>query len=342
MKIPDNILIMRPRGMREAAMLVPVVHALRCAYPDLRITIFTKAAFRPFFSEVEELEFLDYVPAGYGMAGLWRLVREMKRKGFDSVADLDDSGMTKVLRLLLSMSGAAVSVIERDREGMRRLTRRTRKHLEPLVPETELCREAIAALGFEFGLPAHSCGKHTRTLPQKIVTAAGIKHGTWVGVAPFARHKGKIYPIPLADKLIEILSSRYDRVIILGSGEHERSFAEGMEKRHNGVLSMVDKLDMSLEMDIISNLDVMVTMDTGLMHIASLVGVPAVSVWGATHPYAGFYGFGQEPANAVLLDMPCRPCSADGGRRCIFGHYHCLTGIPPETIAETVARVLGK
>ncbi len=105
---------------------------------------------------------------------------------------------------------------------------------------------------------------------------------------------------------------------------------------------MVDKLDMSLEMDIISNLDVMVTMDTALMHVASLAGVPAVSVWGATHPYAGFYGFGQDPANAVQLDMPCRPCSADGGRNCIFGHYHCLTGIQPEAIAEAVERVLGK
>ncbi len=153
-------------------MLVPVVRALRCAYPDLRITIFTKAAFRPFFSEIEGV---DYIFAKRGRVGrLWRLAREMKQRGFDAVADLHDSGMTKVLRLLLSIAGAAVSVIERDREGMRRLTRRTRKHLEPLVPETEVCRKAIAALGFEFELPAHLY-RHTRTLPPKVVTAAGIK-----------------------------------------------------------------------------------------------------------------------------------------------------------------------
>ena len=94
-------------------------------------------------------------------------------------------------------------------------------------------------------------------------------------------------------------------------------------------------------MELISNLDLMVSMDSSALHMSSLVGVPVVSVWGATHPFAGFYGFGQDPSLAVQLDMACRPCSVYGNKPCLYGTYACMSGIPPETIVEKVCRRLG-
>ena len=61
------------------------------------------------------------------------------------------------------------------------------------------------------------------------------------------------------------------------------------------------------ELVLMSHLDVMVSMDSSNMHLASLVDTPVVSVWGATHPFTGFMGWGQDPDNAVMVDMPCRP-----------------------------------
>ena len=85
----------------------------------------------------------------------------------------------------------------------------------------------------------------------------------------------------------------------------------------------------------------MVSMDSSALHMSSLVGVPVVSVWGATHPFAGFYGFGQDPSLAVQLDMACRPCSVYGNKPCLYGTYACMSGIPPEAIVEKVCRRLG-
>ena len=81
-------------------------------------------------------------------------------------------------------------------------------------------------------------------------------------------------------------------------------------------------------------------MDSSNMHLASLVGTPVVSVWGATHPYAGFMGWGQSESNAVMIDMPCRPCSIYGNKICAKGDYPCLTGITPEQIAGRMDIVL--
>ena len=59
------------------------------------------------------------------------------------------------------------------------------------------------------------------------------------------------------------------------------------------------------------------------------------------HPFAGFYGFGQDPSLAVQLDMACRPCSVYGNKPCLYGTYACMSGIPPEAIVEKVCRRLG-
>ena len=91
-----------------------------------------------------------------------------------------------------------------------------------------------------------------------------------------------------------------------------------------------------------SHLDVMVSMDSANMHLASICGTRVVSVWGATHPFAGFMGWNQSTADAVQADMPCRPCSIYGNRPCLRGDYACLTSIQPEAIVQKVERALSE
>lgn len=90
------------------------------------------------------------------------------------------------------------------------------------------------------------------------------------------------------------------------------------------------------ELALLSHCNVMLSMDSANMHLASLVGLRTVSVWGATHPYAGFMGWNQQMHDAVQLDMVCRPCSVFGNKPCARGDYHCLNGIPPSLIIEKI------
>ena len=98
----------------------------------------------------------------------------------------------------------------------------------------------------------------------------------------------------------------------------------------------------AVELALLSHLDTMVSMDSANMHLASITGVPVVSIWGATHPYAGFQGWGQEPSNFIQADMDCRPCSVYGNKPCLRGDYACLTRISPDTVAEKIESIIEK
>lgn len=324
--------------MGDVAMTVPVVESLRAADPGLRITMVTRPFFRPFFRDVPGLEFIELQPKGRhkGFMGLVRLARDIRATGADALADLHDVLRTKLVRRMLGIAGMRVVKIDKGRYERYELTRRAGKVFAQITPMIERYRKTILRFGIRFNMQEPP-ERSPRPMPASLVV--GSKRGAvWIGVAPFAKHKGKIYPIPLADQLIGLLAEKYGKVFIFGGGDHEKSFAEAMEQRHLGVISVVGKISLSDEMDVISNLDAIVTMDSASMHIASLMGTPAISVWGATHPYAGFYGWGQDAEDAVQLDMPCRPCSIYGNKKCIFGDYRCLAEIQPEMIVAAVDR----
>ncbi|MDE6495168.1 MAG: glycosyl transferase family 1, partial [Duncaniella sp.] len=111
----------------------------------------------------------------------------------------------------------------------------------------------------------------------------------------------------------------------------------GWAARYPGVISLADKRHgFPVELSLLSHLDVMVSMDSANMHLASIVGVPVISVWGATHPYCGFKGWKQQDTDTVQLTMTCRPCSVFGDKPCYRGDYHCLNGISPQTIIDKI------
>ena len=339
---PKHLLVIRLSAMGDVAISVPVIAALRRDNPSLKITVLTRDFFRPFFRDIERIDFFtpDLRGRHRGIAGIFRMWKELRKQEFTHVADLHDVLRSKLLRRLMRLSGCQVAVIDKGRSEKRLLTRKFRKIMEPLTPSIERYEKTIARLGFPLPKPALPV-RRARPVPPAIAQRAGSKTGPWIGVAPFAQHKGKIYPTLQTDELIGLLAARFDRIFLFGGGPYERDFAECMEIRHGErIVSVIGRVNLGEEMDLMSNLDAIVTMDSASMHIASLMGVPVVSVWGATHPYAGFYGFGQDLRNAVQLDLPCRPCSVYGNKRCLFKDYRCLQQIPPQTIFDRVCSLI--
>lgn len=161
----------------------------------------------------------------------------------------------------------------------------------------------------------------------------------WIGIAPFAAHKGKIYPLEKMERVIELLLEREPncRIFLFGGGAEERELLTQWESRHDRcTCALLGSL--YNELVLMSHLDTMVSMDSANMHLASLTGTRVVSVWGATHPFAGFMGWNQSPADAVQTTLPCRPCSIFGNKPCLHGDYPCLNSITPEEIVERVLK----
>ena len=338
-----RILIIRFSAIGDVAMTVPIVHSLALQYPELEITVLSRAALQPIFNEMpSNVQFLgaDLKGEHKGIAGLNKLFKTLAQYKFDYVADFHDVLRSKYLGLRFKLNGTPVATVFKGRAGKRKLVRRKNKVFVRQKSLFQRYTDVLENLGFPISANFDSIFGEDRGDFSKIKEVVGDKRQKWLGIAPFAQHKGKIYPIDKMEQVIAHLSKE-DRVkiFLFGGGSKEKQVFDEWVKKYPSVMSMIGRLDMEKELILMSYLDLMLSMDSANMHLASLVNIPVLSVWGATHPYAGFLGWKQLPTNTIQIeDLNCRPCSVYGQKECFRKDYACLNRIDPQTIIDRIER----
>jgi ADP-heptose:LPS heptosyltransferase len=344
MSTHKNILIIRLSAMGDVAMTVPVISSFTAKYPDVRITMLSNLRFSGMFTGIKNLSFfgVDTKKEYKGLKGIYKLFRKLTSDNkFDTVIDLHDVLRSKVLRMLFNFKKIPVFVIDKGRKEKRELTRLKNKKLVPLKSSVKRYQEVFEKAGFDFPLNFSELFEKNATLPENIQLVLGTKNEKWLAIAPFAQHAGKIYPVEKMETVIESLSKREGvKILLFGGGEKEVAILEKWQQNYPHVISLAGKFQLTEELQILSQSDVLLSMDSANMHLASLVGTPVISVWGATHPFAGFYGFNQDPAHIIQTDLPCRPCSIYGNKPCYRKDYACLNTIQPETLIQEIESVL--
>lgn len=346
-----SVLIARFSALGDVAMTIPVVYSACRTYPDVRFVMVTRPSMTGIFiNRPENLTVIGAdVKVDYkGPGGLRRLVRELREEYHtDAFVDLHDVLRTKIMRLWLRLGGVRISVLNKGRGHKRALTRRSNKVMLPLISSRARYREAF----FRIGLPVqehfeglYGPGGKAPAEDFAMITPPREPGVRWVGIAPFAAHRGKIYPVAKMEQVLrEIVEKAHVKVFLFGGGgEEARALGEWAEKYPSVVSLAGKKYGFRAELALMSWLDVMIAMDSANMHLASIAGTKVVSVWGATHPYCGFKGWRQSDTDTVQLAMTCRPCSVFGNKPCHRGDYHCLEGIRPSMIAEKALRYLQK
>lgn len=333
-----RILAMRFSAIGDVAMTIPVLYSLVRKYPQYNITFLSNGRFAPLFRTMpENFRFVgvDLKHRYKGIRGLNILFRELHAEEFDMVADLHGVLRTSYLSMRFRIAGYRVAAIRKYRLSRFLLTTGKHNGLKPVRDPFSRYRDVFHRLGIDFGMDFRNLVPDTglyRCDLNAVTEIAGIKSGYWIGIAPFATFKGKIYPAELMEKVIDILNSRGDcRLFIFAYGK-EKETVSGWMSSYRSVVPINGQLDMWQELMLMKNLDAMISMDSANMHLASLAGVRVISVWGATHPAAGFLGYGQSASDCVQADIPCRPCSIYGKKECRYGDYRCMTSIPPESI----------
>lgn len=273
-----------------------------------------------------------------GLRGLMRLAKELRAKGVDTVADLHDVLRTKVLRKLLLLRGCKVRHIDKGRREKRALVNHSSGGFRQLKSNFERYADVFRKLSLHFEINFERLD-----LPAGTYAIRKPEGEKWIGIAPFAAHRGKIYSLRRMKEVIGALVYRYPDCKIMMFGTEKEMHSLRKHYDFEQLSYVCDKFSgVWNELRIIDQLDVMISMDSANMHLASLVQTPVVSIWGATHPYAGFYGYGQDPDNAVQMDAECRPCSIYGNKKCEYGDYHCIREIQPTTIVKKVVDIIVK
>lgn len=323
-----RLLIIRFSALGDVAMLVPVIDLLANTYPRLSITILSRQQVAPLFADMpDNVHFFgaDLRGRHKGIKGMNRLLQDIDYQQFDAVADMHNVLRSKYLRMRFLLIGKRISVIRKGRLDKYLLTKR--HHISHPLPTTiERYQDVLQRLGLSIQLH-----------PQR--NKGGERLG--IGIAPFAAHKGKIYPLEKMEEVVRAMSNVGEPIYLFGAGQQEQTLLEQWAVTYPNVTSLAGKQDMAKEIAIMRGLRLMVTMDSANMHLASIAGTRVLSIWGATHPAAGFLGYGQSESDCIQRDLPCRPCSVYGNKPCQYGDYHCLD-IAPEDIVKRITQALCK
>ncbi|WP_246284964.1 glycosyltransferase family 9 protein [Winogradskyella wichelsiae] len=335
---PKHILVLRFSAMGDVAMTVPVLKALTTQHPELKITVVTRAFFKPFFQDLENVTVYaaDLKGKHKGVLGLYKLSKELKALHFDVVADLHNVLRSKILKFFFL--GKKVVQLNKGRAEKKALT--TGKYFKQLKTTHQRYADVFEALGFSINLsdPIFFKPKKINDNLKDFFSNKNLKN---IGIAPFAAHNSKLYPIDKMKAVIADISKNYN-VILFGGGAKEIVILNELEQEFSNVKSVAGKLNLQEELAIISNLDLMLAMDSGNAHMAAMLGKKVITIWGVTHPFSGFAPFNQPDDFALTADrtrFPLIPTSIYGNK---FpeGYENAASSISEATIISKIKEVI--
>ena len=334
-----HILIIRLSALGDVAIAAPLVKEYARQNPGINFYMLSQPRYEPMFSGATNLFFIPIDTKKKSpnyCGGFWKLLQfageTVVKYGITDIADIHDVLRTKVLRFGMFGHGVRCRVINKHHKQRKEIIRKKNKILKPII-ESQRCMEEVLV---ELGLTDIHFTSAGRPIEERAHLSTDV---LTIGIAPFAGHKGKTWPQEKMEEVVRILSDK-NKILLFGGGEKEVAVLSSWADKYPNTEVVAGKHTIVEELELMKNLNVMISMDSANMHLASLEGTPVVSVWGATHPYAGYYGYRQNVNNAVQVNLPCRPCTIYGAKPCYKGNYECLEKITPMMVVKSVEAVL--
>lgn len=329
-------LILRLSALGDVAMTLPYVYHVARNNPEDTILFITQ----PFMGQLlidppNNLKVLPFDKKRHkGIHQLVRFALDIHKHHSDAfIIDLHQVLRTKLLITIWKALGHPATALQKPRKARRKLLS---QRVEAEVPSelyiprmTELYKETLRKSPLNIS-------DHV----DFIIPKGKQKEGIHIGLAPYAQHRGKMISkaqtVKLISRLRELIPS--SNIILYGAPGEEtiqnQAVVDSFNSQH---IQTTQSKGLAEEVREITQLSLMVSMDSANQHIAAMVGTPVVSIWGATHPAAGFIPFQGKEADCLGIDINCRPCSIYGNKECKRGDWACLERLDIDSIAQLIA-----
>lgn len=338
-----NILIIRFSAVGDLVISFPYLLELLEQKPDHHIYLATKGQMRRFVPAHPRLHpiFLEKDEQKKGLLALVKYYITLKKINFDCVVDLHNNLRSNLLINLFRLAKVKTFQLDKNRQSKKAITRSENK-IRTQLPYIGTVYKNLLEKGSQSKLDDYPTVDISSAYPNTSKKPFLQIEGKIIGIAPFAAHQLKVYPLELMEKVVENLYANSNTTIAFFCfGKEEEDVVKKWSKNHKErTLYSFELKSFSEEMTIIQQLDLMLTMDSANLHFATLAGTPTLSIWGPTDPLLGF-----APQNKLknhCLSMPfselsCRPCSVFGNKKCINAEEHaCMKRINPESITEKI------
>lgn len=307
--------------MGDVVLTVPVIQNLVENYPETQITILTKPFFHPFFQSIKNVAVypVDLNEKHKGFKGLYGLVKELSaNQKFDCIIDLHSVVRSWIICSFFLLRGVPFFRIDKGRTEKRMFVEGKITHSLPHT--TERYYQVFKRAGFNFLLKQRILTVDVKFKKENIDTS---NNELSIGIAPFAAHKSKEWGLENMQLLIEEISKEHQiQFYLFGGGTGEVEKLKALAANYTNVTNIAGRFSLTEEMKFLQQLTAFIGMDSGNMHIAALLGLPVVSIWGGTHPDLGFSALYQPKKNhirALVNGKLCRPFSVYGKSDMIKG-----------------------
>jgi len=326
-----KFLIIRFSSIGDIVLTTPVARCLKKQVPDAAVHFLTKQSFATI---VESNPYIDKV---HLLAHSWdTVVHELKQENYDYIIDLHHNLRTLRLRKELGIKSFAFNKLNIQKW----IYTNFKWNLMPDLHIVDRYMKTIESFGVkndEEGLDYFIPVKDE--VKQKEIPAS--HHAGYIGVVIGAVHNTKKLPV---EKLKELCSKIDHPVIVLGGKEDNENGKQIASVDPVKIYNACGKFNLNESADLVRKAKLIITHDTGLMHIAVAFRKKIISVWGNTVPEFGMYPYyGKwQIANAFfeIRNLPCRPCSKIGYNKCPRRHFKCMRQISMDAIAETARQFL--
>jgi ADP-heptose:LPS heptosyltransferase len=342
---PKHVVVIRLSAMGDVAMVVPVLQTLTASYPTLKITVVSRAFLKPLFTDIPNVSFFSADVKGRhkGLLGLYRLFKELKGLQVEALADLHNVLRSKILRFFFGFTHVKKAVIDKGRAEKKALTRSKNKVFKALKKTPQRYADVFESLGYPVDLNRHKFPEKEK--PTKKVSAflqdiqAGFNKDILIGIAPFAQHRSKMYPLDLMKKVITTLAkSPHLKMLFFGGSAQEKEQIEKLIKDIPNTFNVIGVLNFADEINLIAQLKLMLSMDSGNAHLAAIKNVKTITLWGVTHPFSGFIPFKHSLNDCLLPDLDKYPKLPNSvyGNKIIAGYEDCMRSIPHEMVVKKI------
>ncbi len=302
MEAIKHILIIRLSSMGDVAMTVPIIRLVKRNSPATKMSILTKPSYIEIFREFKEANIIaiDLKGKHKGLFGLVKLYSELKQLGIDVVIDLHGALRTNFLKLLW---GKNFYQIEKGRNEKENLIKG--KYFQQLKTTHQRYLDVFNNSNYNLSFSKIEFPKKSNLSRHAITNKIDFSKKL-IGIAPFAKHKAKTYSLEQMKEVIRSISKEHT-ILLFGGGENESKQLKIISEEDKNVFSLAEEFSLSDQLDFISNLNLMISMDSANGHLAAMYGVKVLTIWGVTHPYAGFAPFNQSSKYSILVDRNTYP-----------------------------------
>ncbi|MBI4527646.1 MAG: lipopolysaccharide heptosyltransferase II [Deltaproteobacteria bacterium] len=339
----EKILVVQTSFLGDVVLTTPVFSEIRSRFPKAWLAVLCKPEAKPLLEgnpDINEIIVDDKRGTAKGLRGLWRKAADLRQRGFSVALSPHKSFRTALLlfaaripfRVGFRQSAGWFlyhSLAERDPDLHD--VERNLSILKPLGVGTQSCH---GALRVEV-LPG------ARESVDRLFASLGIGDGR----ITFGLNPGSVWPTKrwLPEGYAELMVSlkrKYSCDLCLFGGPGDQEITDRIQRLSGNLgINLAGKLSLAELACAFEKCDLLITNDSGPMHIAVARQVPVVAIFCATTPSLGFYPY-SSAAVVVEKNLPCRPCSSHGGRRCPLGTGDCMRLIKAEDVLKAVDRLL--